>query len=237
MLGTRIGAITTRTYALIADHEECVDRASLTRPSDPHNSRYNNVKTMAPREIRRARIQNVLLSPRENTRRSRLISGAVIAHSSRGTHASGFYVDDAPTELDWSGIVVSDSRWASSTYCLSLWQSVFSEFCAAANHTHNVDSEGAHHQLINGYTADKCTHSARSAAHHTCALIHTTCVQCFYCPCRPRARLVRVCATVRCWRAFLSFSRPAACLCCFPLARESGDNGEVMFSTDIACAL
>ena len=74
-----------------------------------------------------------------------------------------------------------DSRLASSTSSVSLWQSVFSEFCTAADHTHNVDSEGAHHQLINGYAADKCMHSARSTAHHTHVRQCTPrCVLCFF---------------------------------------------------------
>ena len=85
-------------------------------------------------------------------------------------------------QFSWSGIVARDSRLASSTSSLSLCLSASStSFARQPTFTHFVDSEGARHRLLNVYAADKCTHSARSAAHRTCALMHTTGVRCLFC--------------------------------------------------------
>ena len=55
---------------------------------------------MTPREIGPARGESVLCVTEGEDEEEKGSSGAVIAHSSRCTHASGFYVDDAPIQLE-----------------------------------------------------------------------------------------------------------------------------------------
>ena len=55
---------------------------------------------MAPREIGPSRGENVLKCTDGAYEEEKGSSGAVIAHSSRGTYAPGFYVDDAPIQLE-----------------------------------------------------------------------------------------------------------------------------------------
>ena len=57
------------------------------------------MKTMAPREIGPSRGENVLKCSDGAYEEEKGSSGALIAHSSWGSDASGFYVDDAPIQL------------------------------------------------------------------------------------------------------------------------------------------
>ena len=126
-------------------------------------------------------------------------SGAVIAHSSRGTHASGFHVDDAPIQL------ARHHGKRQQTGLLDFLPVIVLK-C----------SVGARHRLINVYAADKCAHNARSATHMCADAPPRVSGAFFVCPSCLLASLVRVFPTVRCWGAFFSFSRAAAFLCCFP---------------------
>ena len=87
---------------------------------------------MTPREIGPARGENVLVFTDGAYEEKKGSSGAVIAHSARFSHASGFYVDDAPIQLErhrgkrqQTGLL--------DFLCVIVAKCVFNEFCTAAN--------------------------------------------------------------------------------------------------------